>query len=168
MECGDRIGEIIGVIFRQKDRQIPSMAAVIVVFFLFWNFLSHMIFALFLGHATLTNISSSVAVFLTPEGINMLVFGTGVGAVFATLLYALTVVSLPLLLDRRISVLGAVLTSWRAVVANPVCMSLWGAIVMSLCLLGLGTLMFGLILVMPILGHATWHAYRDLVVRETV
>jgi uncharacterized membrane protein len=68
--------QVFGVIFRQKDRQIPSMAAVIVVFFLFWNFLSHMIFALFLGNATMTNVSSSLQVFLTPEGLAMLAFGT--------------------------------------------------------------------------------------------
>ena len=71
LQAGEALdwGGIAGVIFRQKDRQIPSMAAVIVVFFLFWNFLSHMIFALFLGKATLTNITSSLAVFLTPEGL---------------------------------------------------------------------------------------------------
>ena len=67
--------DILLTVLRQKDRQIPSMAAVIVVFFLFWNFLSHMIFALFLGKATLTNITSSLAVFLTPEGLAMLVVG---------------------------------------------------------------------------------------------
>lgn len=60
------------VIFHQKDRQIPAMAAVIVVFFLFWNFLAHMIFALFLGLSTMTNITSSFAVFLTREGMMML------------------------------------------------------------------------------------------------
>jgi len=75
--------EVLGAVFRQKDRQIPSMAAVIVVFFLFWNFLSHMIFALFLGKATMTNVSSSLDIFLTAEGMMMLAFGTAVGAVFA-------------------------------------------------------------------------------------
>ena len=70
------LNDILLMVFRQKDRQIPSMAAVIVVFFLFWNFLSHMIFALFLGKATLTNITTSVEVFLTPEGIEM-AFGAG-------------------------------------------------------------------------------------------
>jgi uncharacterized membrane protein len=90
------------------------------------------------------------------------------GGLMAAPVFASSVVAIPLLLDRKVTVGQAVLTSWRAVVANPICMSLWAAIVMSLCLLGLGTLMFGLILVMPILGHATWHAYRDLVVQEVV
>ena len=60
---------VLGVIFLQKDRQIPSIAAVIVVFFLFWNFLGHMIFALFLGLQVMTNITSSFEVFLTPNGV---------------------------------------------------------------------------------------------------
>ena len=72
------------------------------------------------------------------------------------------------LISLVLSLAATLYPSWRAVSANPICMSLWAAIVMSLSLLGLGTLMFGLILVMPVLGHATWHAYRDLVVREAV
>lgn len=91
-----------------------------------------------------------------------------VGGLMAAPVFASSVVAIPLLVDRKVSVQKAVLTSWRAVIANPVCLSLWAAIVMALCLVGLGTLMFGLILVMPVLGHATWHAYQDLVVRETV
>ncbi len=91
-----------------------------------------------------------------------------VGGLMAAPVFASSVVAIPLLVDRQVSVQRAVLTSWRAVMANPICLSLWGAIVMSLALLGLGTLMFGLILVIPVLGHATWHAYRDLVVQETV
>ena len=90
-----------------------------------------------------------------------------IGGLMAAPVFASSVVAIPLLVDRQVSVQRAVLTSWRAVMANPVCLSLWGAIVMGLSLLGLGTLMFGLILVIPVLGHATWHAYRDLVVRET-
>lgn len=91
-----------------------------------------------------------------------------VGGAMAAPVFASSVVAIPLLVDRRVTVQQAILTSWRAVAANPICMSLWAFIVMLLTALGLGTLMFGLILVIPVLGHATWHAYRDLVVRETV
>ena len=119
-EAGDPmvLSDVLGVVFRQKDRQIPSMAAVIVVFFLFWNFLAHMIFALFLGTATLTNITSSFGVLLSGQGLVMLLVGTAAGAVFATLLYALTVVSLPLLLDREVDFVTAMLTSFALVQAN--------------------------------------------------
>ncbi len=78
LEMGEPLdwGGVLGAVARQKDRQIPTMAPSSCVFFLFWNFLAHMIFALFLGRATLTNISSSFEVFLTPEGLMMLAVGT--------------------------------------------------------------------------------------------
>ncbi len=91
-----------------------------------------------------------------------------VGGLMAAPVFASSVIAIPLLVDRHVSVRVAVLTSWRAVMANPICMSLWALIVMSLTLIGLGTWMIGLILVMPVLGHATWHAYRDLVVQEAL
>ena len=162
LQAGEALdwGGIAGVIFRQKDRQIPSMAAVIVVFFLFWNFLSHMIFALFLGTATLTNISSSFEVFLTGQGLLMLAIGSGVGAVFATLLYSLTVVSLPLLLDREVDFVTAMLTSFALVQANPLVMLAWGAFVGACLFLAMLPGFLGLLVVLPVLGHATWHLYR--------
>ncbi len=89
------------------------------------------------------------------------------GGLMAAPIFASSVVAIPLLLDRRVTMQCALRTSWQAVAANPICMSLWAAIVMSLTALGLATFMFGLIVVLPVLGHATWHAYRDLVVRET-
>lgn len=85
------------------------------------------------------------------------------GGVLAAPMFASSVVSMPLLLDRRISLLQAVLTSWRTVLANPVPMAFWAALIMGFTLLGLGSLLLGLIPVIPMLGHASWHAYRDLV-----
>lgn len=151
---------VLGVIFRQKDRQIPTMAAIIVVFFLFWNFLAHMIFALFLGKATLTNITTSLEVFLSPEGIAMLAFGTAVGAVFAGVLFALTVVSLPLLLDREVDFITAMIASWTLVMANPGLMLVWGALIAGSLFLGMLPGFLGLFFVLPIFGHASWHLYR--------
>ena len=85
------------------------------------------------------------------------------GGVLAAPVFASSVVTMPLLMDRRIGVLDAVLTSWRAVLANPAALALWAALVMGFTLLGLGSLLLGLLLVVPVLGHASWHAYRDLV-----
>lgn len=166
LEAGQplRRGEVFSVIFRQKDRQIPSMAAVIVVFFLFWNFLSHMIFALFLGRATLTNVSSSLGIFLTPEGLAMLAVGTGVGAVFATLLFSLTVVSLPMLLEREVDFVTAMLTSLEVVRTSPVVMLAWGALIGALLFVGMLPGFLGLFAVLPLLGHASWHLYRRAIV----
>ncbi|WP_103256192.1 DUF2189 domain-containing protein [Tabrizicola aquatica] len=162
LETGEalRAGEVFGVILRQKDRQIPAIAAVIVVYFLFWNFLSHMIFALFLGNATMTNVSSSLAVFLSPEGMTMLAFGTAVGAIFATLLFSLTVVSLPMLLDREVDFVTAMLTSFALVQANPRVMLCWGALIAVCLFAGMLPGFLGLFVVLPLFGHASWHLYR--------
>lgn len=162
LEAGEPLvaAEVFGVIFRQKDRQIPAIAAVIVVYFLFWNFLSHMIFALFLGNATMTNVSSSLAVFLSPEGLAMLAFGTAVGAAFATLLFCLTVVSLPMLLDREVDFVTAMLTSFALVRENPRVMLGWGALIAISLFVGMIPGFLGLFLVLPLFGHASWHLYR--------
>jgi uncharacterized membrane protein len=162
LEAGEPLvaGEIFGVIFRQKDRQIPAMAAVIVVYFLFWNFLSHMIFALFLGNAVMTNVSSSLSVFLSPEGLAMVAFGTAIGAAFATLLFCLTVVSLPMLLDREVDFVTAMLTSFALVRENPRVMLSWGALIAVCLFLGMLPGFLGLFVVLPLFGHASWHLYR--------
>ncbi len=162
LEAGEPLvaSEIIGVIFRQKDRQIPAIAAVIVVYFLFWNFLSHMIFALFLGNAVMTNVSTSLAVFLSPQGLAMLAFGTLVGAAFATLLFCLTVVSLPMLLDREVDFVTAMLTSFALVRENPRIMLSWGALIAICLFLGMLPAFLGLLVVLPLFGHASWHLYR--------
>lgn len=85
------------------------------------------------------------------------------GGLMAAPIFASSVIAMPLLLDRRVDVLQAVLASWQAVLMNPVPLALWAALIMGLSLLGLATLLLGLIVVLPLLGHASWHAYRDLV-----
>ncbi|MGV8987001.1 MAG: DUF2189 domain-containing protein [Cypionkella sp.] len=166
IEAGEALtpGGVFGVILRQKDRQIPSMAAVIVVFFLFWTFLSHMIFALFLGTATLTNVTSSLAVFGTPSGLLMLTVGTAVGALFSLVLFSISVVSLPLLLDREVDFVTAMITSVRTVTSAPVVMLGWGALIAASLFVAMLPGFLGLFLVLPLFGHATWHLYRRLIV----
>ena len=85
------------------------------------------------------------------------------GGVLAAPIFASSVIAIPLLLDRRLTLLQAVVASWKVVLANPITMAIWAAIIMVLTLLGMGTLMLGLTLGVPLLGHASWHAYRDLV-----
>lgn len=85
------------------------------------------------------------------------------GGLMAAPLFASSVVAMPLLLDRRADVLQAVLTSWQAVLRNPAPLALWAALIMGLTLLGMATLLAGLIVTLPWLGHASWHAYRALV-----
>lgn len=85
------------------------------------------------------------------------------GALLAAPVFASSVVAMPLLLDRRIGVLGAVLTSWRVVLENPVPMALWAVLLTGLTVLGMLPLLLGLVFIAPWLAHASWHAYRDLV-----
>jgi len=84
------------------------------------------------------------------------------GALLAAPVFASSAVAIPLLLDRPIGVWAAVLASWRCVMNNPVPMAVWAALVMGFTLLGLASLLLGLVFVIPMLGHATWYAYRDL------
>ncbi|MEW2911637.1 DUF2189 domain-containing protein [Leisingera sp. JC11] len=157
---GIAIGRILGVVAQQSRRQLPSICAIIVVVFLFWFFLGHMIFALFMGHATMTNISTSAEVFLTANGLAMLAVGTVVGALFALLLYMITVIALPLLLDREVDFVTAMITSFQYVQQNFVVMMIWAGMIAALTFAALVPWFLGLFLVLPLLGHATWHIYR--------
>lgn len=85
------------------------------------------------------------------------------GALLAAPVYASSVVAMPLMMDRPVGVLAAVLTSWRVVQAHPLPMALWAALLMGLTVLGMATGLIGLIVIAPWLAHASWHAYRDLV-----
>lgn len=152
---------VLRVIYRQKDRQCPSMAAVIIVIFLFWVFIAHMIFALFLGYMPMMNISTDLAAtILTSNGISMLVFGTAVGAAHAFVLFAITVMGLPLLLDREIDFITAMITSFQTVTTNLLPMLVWGLVIAALMVLAMLPAFLGLFVVLPVLGHATWHLYR--------
>ena len=157
-----RPAEVFGVIAHQRTRQLPSICAVVIVMFLFWFFLAHMIFALFLGFSDMTNISTSYAVYFTSEGLTMLGVGSLVGAAFALLLYMITVISLPLLLDREVDFVTAMITSFITVRDNPVPMLAWGAMIAVLTFLAMLPAFFGLFLVLPLLGHATWHLYQQI------
>ncbi|MBP8120561.1 MAG: DUF2189 domain-containing protein [Burkholderiales bacterium] len=85
------------------------------------------------------------------------------GGLLAAPVFASSVIAMPMLLDRQCGVLDAVLTSWRVVMVNPLPMAAWGAVIMMLTAAGMATALLGLIVLMPLLGHASWHAYRDLV-----
>ena len=143
--------------------QIPWMGAMIVIYFLFWTFLAHIIFALFMGPSALINLSSMgslVDSILTPRGIAMMATEMLVGGVIAFLLFSLTLISLPLLLEREVDFVTAMLLSLRTVQKNLWPMLLWAAIIAVLTLLAMLPMFLGLFVVLPVLGHATWHLYR--------
>jgi uncharacterized membrane protein len=148
----------------------PSFGAIVVLgllltgIFVLWLVAADVIYNLTLGPQPPTSLDSFIRdVFTTNAGWAMIVIGVGVGFLFALLVLAISVVSFPLLLDREVGLLTAVGTSIRAVRANPVPMALWGLIVAVSLVIGSIPLLVGLVIVMPVLGHATWHLYRKVV-----
>lgn len=162
MEAGAPLNwqAVLGVVWRERGREIPWMGAIIVIYFLFWTFLAHMIFALFMGLAPMRNVFDSYEVFLSANGVTMIAVELGVGAALAFLLFSLTVVNLPLLLDREVDFVSAMLLSLRAVRENFAVMLLWAVIIAVMSVLALIPLFLGLVVVLPVLGHASWHMYR--------
>lgn len=151
---------ILTVVWRERGRQLPWVGAILAFVFLFWSIIAHMSFALFLGRAAMTNVLTSWDVYLTPTGFSMLVFQVVIGGAVAFLTFALTVVSLPLLVDKEIDFVTAMLISVRTVVRNKLVMLIWAAIVAVSLLVAMLPLFLGLLVALPVLGHATWHLYR--------
>ena len=154
--------QVTRLVWSHRSGQLPWLAVVIVVIFLFWFFLGHMIFALFLGLAPMTNVSTSLDVFLTPNGIAMLAFGTAVGAIFATLVFSMCVLGLPMILDKDVDFITAMIGSISAVAQAPLPYLAWGAFIGAVTLLSMLPMFLGLFLVMPLIGHASWHLYSRL------
>ena len=161
IEAGEEVAwaDIFAVIFKQRSGQLPSMSAIIIFILLVWFFLGHMIFALFLGLSPMRNISSSFEVYLTPEGLTMLAVGTVVGALFSLLVYMITVLGVPMLLDRDVDFMSAMIASFVFVQENFVLMILWAALIASLTMIALLTGFLGLFIVLPLFGHGAWHLY---------
>jgi uncharacterized membrane protein len=143
---------------------ILALGFLLLVLFGVWLAVANGIYVAYFGYhqpATLTDFASMV--FGTGAGHSLILVGNAVGFLFALLAFALSAVSFPLLLDRNVGVPVAIATSVKAILRNPFTMALWGLIVAAALLLGSLPLFFGLAVVMPVLGHATWHLYRRVV-----
>jgi uncharacterized membrane protein len=150
----------------------PSFGAIVVLglvlmaIFLLWLLAAEAIYEITLGPAPPASFAGFVHdVLATPPGWTMIGLGVGVGFLFALLVLAISAVSFPLLLDREVGVDTAALTSIRAVLTNPGPMAAWGVIVAGGLVIASIPFFLGLIIVMPVLGHATWHLYRVIVPR---
>ncbi|WP_438960019.1 DUF2189 domain-containing protein [Nereida sp.] len=143
-----------------KNGQVPWLAVIVVVILLFWFFLGHMLFALFLGRQPMVNISSSAEVFLSANGLTMLAIGTGVGAGFLTLIFSMTLFGLPMLIDRDVDFMTAGLASIAQVMAYPVPYMIWGAVIGLASIAAIIPAFLGMFIVLPLFGHATWHLYK--------
>lgn len=127
-----------------------------------WVLVSALMVALFVK-APIIGLDSFLRHVVVGEGSNLFPLWAALGGLGAAVVFAASVVSVPLLLDREIDLWSALRVSVRAVGENPVAMALWAALIMVITLLSMATLMTGFAIAIPVLGHATWHAYRDVV-----
>lgn len=153
-----------GVLRSPAFGAILALSLILMAIFLLWLAAAYAIYTLTLGPEPPASLGAFAEdVFTTGAGWAMIAIGIGVGFLFAVLVLAISVVSFPLLLDRNVSLYTALGASVRAVAANPAPMAAWGLIVAGALAIGSIPLFLGLIIVMPVLGHATWHLYRRLV-----
>lgn len=156
-------GSVLGVVFAQKDRQIPFLGAVIVFLVMIWVLLSRITVALFLGNERIVNLFSSADVLFTFNGIVMLLVITLVGFSVAFLIFSISVIGMPMLLDREMDFVTAMITSFEVVTENLKPMLMWAGIVVGFLVVGMLPAFLGLLVVLPVLGHGTWHIYRAAV-----
>jgi uncharacterized membrane protein len=145
--------------------EIGWMAFVTLFVFVIWMYQVRLLIALLIGlNASFSSLHEFITVVLTTnEGLMFLAIGNAVGAALSLVLFSLTVVSFPLLLDRDVDFVTAMITSVRAVVTSPVPMIGWAAIIVVLLVISALPYFLGLIVTLPVLGHATWHLYRRIV-----
>jgi uncharacterized membrane protein len=150
--------------FRRNGTQLALMGVALLLFLFAWVRLAALIFMLFFGLRPPALEDLVMTAFFSPGSLLFLIVGTGTGAVLAACVFAIAAVSVPLLLDRPESnVIDAIITSMRAVRANLPAMALWAALVVVFTGAGLATFFIGVAITLPLVGHATWHAYKDLV-----
>jgi uncharacterized membrane protein len=156
-----RWGKILGALRGRGDDQLLLFGGVIFVAFSFWVIIAHGIFAIFGVEAIVS--SGPMALIQAPAGLAMLLVGGLVGALMALAFFAVTVVSLPMLVDREVDFLTAIITSLRAMQANRNVLLLWAAVIALTLFLAMLPLFLGLFAALPVLGHATWHLYRRII-----
>lgn len=143
---------------------VAALGILLLIIFVIWVAVANAIYVANFGYASPSSVEAFLKdVLTTRPGWNLIIVGNGVGLLFAILVLTISVVSFPLLLDRDVGAAVALLTSIRAVAHNPLTMMVWGLIVAALLVVGSLPLFFGLTVVMPLLGHATWHLYRKVV-----
>jgi uncharacterized membrane protein len=157
---------ILGALRGRGNDQILMMGGIIFVAFSFWMILAHGVFAIFLGESGIGGTGSGAAL-LSADALMMLAVGSGVGGAFALALFAITVISLPMLVDRDVDFITAIIVSLGVVRSNSRVMLGWALLIAAALLLAMVPLFAGLFVVLPVLGHASWHLYRRAVSAAT-
>lgn len=165
-EAGEDVTLWQAVAALRRNRQMADMGLVLLLAFFAWFQLAMIIFALFFGGHPPALDAFFTQIVMAPQGPAFLLTGTLVGGAVATVVFAISVVSMPMLLDRDVSALTAMRTSLRAVWLNRMNMIGWAATLAVLGIMGVAALFVGLAVTLPVAAHASWHAYRDLVGEE--
>ncbi|MCV2888639.1 DUF2189 domain-containing protein [Ruegeria aquimaris] len=166
LQTGESFGwsDILTVMADQRKREMGWMAFVTLFIFWVWMYQVRLWLAIILQNSSFSGFDGFLhIVFFTPQGWTFLAVGTCVGAFLSAVLFTVTVVAMPMLLDRETNFVSAMLTSIRVVRESPVVMLGWAAILSVTLLLSLVPAFLGLIVTLPVLGHATWHLYRRAV-----
>ncbi|MEO0389027.1 MAG: DUF2189 domain-containing protein [Pseudomonadota bacterium] len=155
---------VLLVIRGQANRQLGWMSLVILFVFWIWIYQVRLLLAVFMGYQAFADPAAFLGTAITStEGFAFLAIGTLEGAVLTLILFSLTVISMPLLLDREVDFVSAMIVSVQTVLRNPKPMLAWGVFVAAVTILALLPAFLGLIVALPILGHATWHLYAQIV-----
>jgi uncharacterized membrane protein len=145
---------------------LAHMGLLLMLIYLAWVEIALLLFMLFMGPQPMPPLDVFLSnLLLTPRGVGLLIVGTIVGAALATTVFAISAVAVPLLMTEPIDVVTAGKVSIEACRKNPEAMALWAALIAAAMVLGFVTLFVGLVVTFPLIGHATWHAYRDLLPR---
>jgi len=140
-----------------------ALGTMLLTLFVVWVATANAIYVAIFGHTPAASIPDFVSrIFTTSDGYKLILVGCGVGFLFAVVALCTSVVAFPLMLDRHATAPDAIRTSLRVVLKNPVAMAAWGLIVAALLVIGSLPLFVGLAVVLPVLGHATWHLYRKV------
>jgi uncharacterized membrane protein len=143
---------------------IITLSVLLMAIYLIWLVVAYALYIVIFGYSAPTSIEQFTTDWLTtPRGWTLIIARWGIGFLFAALVLSISAISFPLLLDRDVGAGVAMQTSLRVTAANPLPMALWGLIVAALLVIGSIPLFVGLAVVMPLLGHATWHLYRRTV-----
>jgi uncharacterized membrane protein len=156
------LGDVARAPFSARG-QLSFFGVLLMLAALAWLQIAFLLLMLFLGGSAIPPANEFVQLLIfTPRGLGLLIVGSIVGGLIALTVFAVSVVAVPMLLDRQVDAVSAGRASLAAVAANPKAMALWAALIVVMMAAGFATLLAGLVVAFPLTGHATWHAYQDI------
>jgi len=162
-EDGEKVSwpPVLSALRGRGNGQLSLMAVTVLILFGFWVILARVIFAIFFAQSGIGE--ETIGMLLSGQGLAMLAIGTLVGGLIALALFSITVASLPMLLDREVDFVTAMIASLEVVNRNPVTMMKWAALIAVVLFVSMLPVFLGLLIALPVLGHSTWHLYRRAV-----